>query len=145
MVAAAVAAAAEAVMEVAAPAVAELVAEVMAEVGLEEEAPVAAGRAAAGRAAVERAVAARLAAVELHPTRAYTIPTLSPGRLSRHFLPALPTTSRFSINSPTAPADLSSSTPMICWAVWNGSLKIRTSIICWATSRQFQPKEVAIV
>src|ERR1039457_4851103 len=79
-----------------------------------------AGPAAAVTAAVGlRVEAGRLAAVmvepvavepaaerEAEPTRTFTVPTLSPGRLFRHSQPALLTTSRFSINSPTALAGL---------------------------------------
>jgi len=94
-------------------------------VGLEAVGPAAAGLAVAVTAAVGlRVEAGRLAAVMVEPvvvepavvelaaeleaelTRTFTVPTLNPGRLFPHSHPAHPTTSRFSINSPTAPAGL---------------------------------------
>ena len=66
-------------------------------------------RVEAGRLAavmVEPVVVEPAAELEAELTRTFTVPTLNPGRLFRHSHPALPTTSRFSINSPTAPAGL---------------------------------------
>src|SRR5258708_5210872 len=98
------------------------------------------GRGAGARAVAE--LAARVAA-ERQQTRVRPTSTISPGRLSRNFLPALLTTNKFCINSPTALADLSSSIPTTCWAVWKGLPKIKTSTTCWATSLRFQTREVA--
>jgi hypothetical protein len=101
--------------EVAVEAVGLEAAVVTAEVVLGAVGPEAAVTAAVGL----RVEAGRLAAVmvepvavepaaerEAEPTRTFTVPTLSPGRLFRHSQPALLTTSRFSINSPTALAGL---------------------------------------
>src|SRR5271166_6374110 len=49
-------------------------------------------------------------------TIASIAPTISHDKSFRRFLPAHPTTSRFSISWPMAPVGLSSSIPTICWA-----------------------------
>jgi hypothetical protein len=83
----------------------ELAVAVTAAVGLR----VAAGRLAAVMVepvVVEPAVVELAAELEAELTRTFTVPTLNPGRLFPHSHPAHPTTSRFFINSPTAPAGL---------------------------------------
>src|ERR1022692_4326056 len=96
--------------EVAVEAVGLEAAVVTAGVGPEAAVTAAVGlRVEAGRLAavmVEPVAVEPAAEREAEPTRTFTVPTLSPGRLFRHSQPALLTTSRFSINSPTALAGL---------------------------------------